>query len=1261
MSGTRPARLYHRRSGGAKARGAAQAGASGTAAHAAAEASGDRGARDGRQTAKAAFDSGQDTRYSQPAVAPTAPPIEEEPAMRPSPSAPAPCARRRGIAAVAAAIAGLTAVGWSLASVAPAAAREPRPDEVDGSAAPAAPAVGDRMGPTLPPELAAAKSGDFVSFVRPDDVLVYDVARERAGPGATPAEVEAAAEAFRDAWAATAYHGVDPRVLDRLALRERAAVAADGGAGSLDGLAVEGTLKLLVIGVEFGGPDHMEGFSHEDGIRTGRCVTETVTYAGPLHNEIAHPGPRDNNTFWMPNFDREFFQKLVFSTEGITERVRTDLVDPEDGRPGIDIRGQTMQNYFAEVSGGRITFDGGTEGVVAWVKVPHSVGYYAANSCRNGRVTGSGMPINPRFPRGMVALFEDLVAAINASDPDFPWSEYDTDGDREIDHVVLVHAGIDESEGGGVHGQQQIWAHRSSVNAGYGGVTADDRGTPENRSDDILFRGYTVQPENLNLGVLVHEFGHDLGLPDLYTTTGDDDVVWWDLMSTGSHPGRYKGADPTHMSAWSKMALGWDQPTVIGPNEDPETYALGQVARPPAGTQKALRVDLPPSTVRLAPLPEGSSQAWWSGRDQVWADHKLARDLDLGGVTGPVSLTFQLDHVLEGDWDYFFVEVSVDGGATYTQTKGLRVGTGQELTTPDGYADPNGALRTYGGLRHGYTGDSRGWRAVYHDLTPFAGRAIRLRLRYITDAGGQERGVLVDNLAVRAGATTLWADPVEGGDLRGWVSQAGTRQGPLTDEGWRFSDGTVRVPRYYLLEWRNAVGFDRGLKYTYNTVFAEMTPDGAREFRVDKLPSNTPGLLVWLRDMRFGASSPSNNILAANTFLSAPSEGAKGGLLLVDAHPEPLRGPLGGTLTTPAGTFPFPPNDAWRGRIQTTNAAFGLRDTAAVTLTVGTGTALPATTVVTATRYAPLPGVPGFHDALGYLPGIEELATPIVFQAGPDVTRIKRYAFSDPDAGVVVPASGYYPPRTPAGFTGLGAETGADVSTDETVYLRGTTPVYVDVGSIGGASVTGEQSGNPGDHGVHYGYHFVVVDEAPDGSQGTVRVWRDATAAETDGRLAFDAAGRSAAVAARLRNAGKAETLVLYSDFDEAGVRLSDGSTTGGAVAVAAPADEVLSVVAARGPAALAVLAVPADQARAVVWAGRLGSGATADVGYRLAPRALFGDASIVNSAYGPASPPVLLDRRLTPGAFGGRAWLPSLGWVPPAPALARPAPGSGR
>ena len=76
---------------------------------------------------------------------------------------------------------------------------------------------------------------------------------------------------------------------------------------------------------------------------------------------------------------------------------------------------------------------------------------------------------------------------------------------------------------------------------------------------------YTTQPEDAGVGVISHEYGHDLGLPDLYDSIGptDTDVGWWDLMSTGSHSGPVFQSIPTHMGAWSKYVLGWINPKVI--------------------------------------------------------------------------------------------------------------------------------------------------------------------------------------------------------------------------------------------------------------------------------------------------------------------------------------------------------------------------------------------------------------------------------------------------------------------------------------------------------------------------------------------------------------------------------------------------------------------------------------------------------------------------------------------------------------------------
>ena len=71
---------------------------------------------------------------------------------------------------------------------------------------------------------------------------------------------------------------------------------------------------------------------------------------------------------------------------------------------------------------------------------------------------------------------------------------------------MLVHAGEDKSGGGGAEGTYAIWAHSSSVP---GGATIPGTG-------GLKLSNYIVQPEDSGVGVFAHEYGHDLGLPDLY-------------------------------------------------------------------------------------------------------------------------------------------------------------------------------------------------------------------------------------------------------------------------------------------------------------------------------------------------------------------------------------------------------------------------------------------------------------------------------------------------------------------------------------------------------------------------------------------------------------------------------------------------------------------------------------------------------------------------------------------------------------------------
>jgi len=64
------------------------------------------------------------------------------------------------------------------------------------------------------------------------------------------------------------------------------------------------------------------------------------------------------------------------------------------------------------------------------------------------------------------------------------------------------------------------------------------------------------EPPFSNFGVLCHEFGHLLGLPELYAPgRAHEGIGVWGLMGQGTWLGR--GDQPPHLEAWSKLRLGW--------------------------------------------------------------------------------------------------------------------------------------------------------------------------------------------------------------------------------------------------------------------------------------------------------------------------------------------------------------------------------------------------------------------------------------------------------------------------------------------------------------------------------------------------------------------------------------------------------------------------------------------------------------------------------------------------------------------------------
>jgi hypothetical protein len=95
------------------------------------------------------------------------------------------------------------------------------------------------------------------------------------------------------------------------------------------------------------------------------------------------------------------------------------------------------------------------------------------------------------------------------------------------------------------------------------------------------------------------------------------------------------------------------------------------------------------------------------------------------------SLTFDVNYSIESNYDYGYVDVSTDGGASWTPIQG------NITTTYNPYGNNRG---------HGFTGFSGGWVNAIFPLTAYTGQEIMLRLAYFTDQAYTEIGYTVDNI-----------------------------------------------------------------------------------------------------------------------------------------------------------------------------------------------------------------------------------------------------------------------------------------------------------------------------------------------------------------------------------------------------------------------------------------------------------------------------------------------------------------------------------
>ena len=322
---------------------------------------------------------------------------------------------------------------------------------------------------------------------------------------------------------------------------------------------------------------------------------------------------------------------------------------------------KSVNNYYRDMSYNAMSCSGVVDN---WRSSNNTVAYYSVNDGLNGGTTANTY----EFIRKVLVHADSFV--------NFADSSYDQDHNGYVDVLWVTHAGKGAEEGAA-----NIWSHSFYLSGFGGGATYYTTGdiSPFTgtavRIDDYIINpertnyadGNSGTTEQIGCGVFCHEFGHALGLPDLYDTDAygygsGSGLGNWSLMAGGSWGGNgITNARPTALDVWSRRYLGWASPTLV---TNDNLYTVNGIMATATG-----------SSYKLARLGADTTKQFWL----------IETRYELGA--GPVSSV---------RWDSLLVSTSPGGLAiyhidsTYTTTTYLNNNTVNNKYTSGGVARPYG-------------------------------------------------------------------------------------------------------------------------------------------------------------------------------------------------------------------------------------------------------------------------------------------------------------------------------------------------------------------------------------------------------------------------------------------------------------------------------------------------------------------------------------------------------------------------------------------
>ncbi len=222
----------------------------------------------------------------------------------------------------------------------------------------------------------------------------------------------------------------------------------------------------------------------------------------------------------------------------------------------------SVADYFHEVSYGQIAVTGD---VIDW----YTPDWY------------NGGTYSPNFS------YNDFAAIMYYLDPVIDYSQYDGNGDGDVDAICFIRSGNGEEDSGDPN---DIWSYAISWPVGWGpfdGMLVKHWNTsPETEPlrDPDNPTQFSGESDLCGIRVFCHELSHNFGAPDLYdyddklltssyytpNDNNDHPLVDWCVMGYGGYGLLSIGSEiPSHLCGWSKMKMGWIEPIeLVGEHKD---------------------------------------------------------------------------------------------------------------------------------------------------------------------------------------------------------------------------------------------------------------------------------------------------------------------------------------------------------------------------------------------------------------------------------------------------------------------------------------------------------------------------------------------------------------------------------------------------------------------------------------------------------------------------------------------------------------------